>query len=232
MRMKIAVLLSGCGVYDGAEIQESVFTLAAIARNGGEYQVFAPDVEMHHVIDHTTGNEMPGKRNVLVEAARIARGNIRNITEYDPADFDALIIPGGFGTAKNLTGWAFKGPQAEINAAVASAITATREAGKVTGAFCMGPVVVAKALGNADIHAVLSTGSTEAASPYDIGAIHAGMESLGMQTKNAGISEITIDRENRIVCAPCYMLEAGILEVQNNIETAVKAIADLIRNKA
>jgi len=230
--MKIAVLLSGCGVYDGAEIQESVFTLAAIARNGGTYQVFAPDMEMYHVIDHTSGNEMPEKRNVLIEAARIARGNIRNITEYQAGDFDALILPGGFGTAKNLTDWAFKGADAQVQASVADAIVATYNTGKVIGAFCMAPVVVAKAFEQAGIQALLSAGSTEAPSPYDIAAIHAGIQSTGMQTCNTSINEISTDTGNRIVCAPCYMLDAGILEVQNNIETAVAAIAELIRRNA
>ncbi len=71
---KFAVVLSGCGVYDGAEIQEATLSMLAIAKQGCRYEIFAPDTKQHHVINHITGDEMEESRNVLVEAARIARG--------------------------------------------------------------------------------------------------------------------------------------------------------------
>src|SRR5687767_2397148 len=107
MGKKIAVILSGCGVFDGSEIHEAVFTLLAIAENGGEYQCFAPDIQQHHVLNHITGDELKESRNVLVESARIARGNIQPLSAYQSKNFDGLAIPGGFGAAKNLTKWAF-----------------------------------------------------------------------------------------------------------------------------
>ncbi|MFQ3576193.1 MAG: isoprenoid biosynthesis glyoxalase ElbB, partial [Cytophagales bacterium] len=111
---KIAVILSGCGVYDGSEIHESVLSLLEIESQGGEYQCFAPDIVQHHVINHLSGEEMTEQRNVLTEAARIARGNIKSLKELNVADFDALFLPGGFGVAKNFTKWAFSGPDGDI----------------------------------------------------------------------------------------------------------------------
>ena len=119
---KFAVVLSGSGVYDGAEIHEATLTLLSIKRNGADYTIFAPDIQQHHVINHLTGNEMSETRNVLVESARIARGKISNLNTFKARDFDALIFPGGFGVAKNLSSWAFHGPDCTVNADVEKAI--------------------------------------------------------------------------------------------------------------
>ncbi|HQB78074.1 MAG TPA: isoprenoid biosynthesis glyoxalase ElbB, partial [Tenuifilaceae bacterium] len=134
-KKRFAVVLSGCGVYDGAEIHEATMALYAIARNGGVYQVFAPDMEQHHVINHLTGEEMPEKRNVLVESARIARGNAKPLSELRTEEFDALIFPGGFGAAKNLSTWAFDGPLAKINPDVERVIADMHKAKKPIGAL-------------------------------------------------------------------------------------------------
>ena len=113
--MKIGVIFSGSGVYDGTEIQEGVFTLLSIKKVGAEAVCFAPDMEQHHVVNHITGEEMEEKRNVLVESARIARGDIQTLDKFDASQLDALVLPGGFGAAKNLTKWAFSGPDGEIH---------------------------------------------------------------------------------------------------------------------
>jgi len=171
MSKRIGVLLSGCGVYDGSEIHESVFTLLAIDQLGGKAICMAPNAEQHHVVNHITGNEMPEKRNVLIEAARIARGDIRDLTEVTAAELDALVIPGGFGAAKNLTTWAFNGPDGTINKEVKRIINEVHSAGKPLVGLCMGPTVIAKALENSSTKAHLTVGTTTEASPYEIAAI-------------------------------------------------------------
>jgi enhancing lycopene biosynthesis protein 2 len=224
MIKKVAVILSGSGVFDGSEIHESVFTLLSIVENGATYQCFAPDVEQHHVLNHITGEEMNEKRNVLVEAARIARGNILPLSKYKADDFDALVIPGGFGAAKNLTKWAFNGPDGDINIDVKNAITETIQNKKPVVGLCMGPTVIAKALEGTQTNPHLTVGSTNAKSPYDIAAISGGLEKTGAIAEMKTIDEILIDKERRIITAPCYMMEADILQVRKNIEQAIKAM--------
>jgi enhancing lycopene biosynthesis protein 2 len=224
MIKNVAVILSGSGVFDGSEIHESVFTLLSIVENGATYQCFAPDIEQHHVLNHITGEEMNEKRNVLVEAARIARGNILPLSKYKADDFDALVIPGGFGAAKNLTKWAFNGPDGDINIDVKNAITETIQNKKPLVGLCMGPTVIAKALEGTQTNPHLTVGSTNARSPYDIAAISGGMEKTGAIAEMKTIDEILIDKERRIITAPCYMMEADILQVRKNIEQAIKAM--------
>lgn len=224
--MKIAIILSGCGVYDGAEIHESVFTMLALDERGAGYQIFAPDKNQHHVVNHLTGEEMPETRNVLVESARIARGNAKDLKEYRAADYDGLVIPGGFGAAKNLNQWAFYGPDGAIDAEVKRAIVETVEAGKPLAGLCMGPTVIAKALEGTPYHAELTVGSTAEKSPYEIAAISAGMEKIGAKAVMKTIRESHTDTKLKIVTAPCYMMEGSISEVKKNIDLA---IADLLK---
>ena len=148
---KIAVVLSGCGVFDGAEIHEATLTMLAINKLGGEYQCFAPDVDQAHVVNHITGEEMNEKRNVLVESARIARGAISPLSDFVAADFEGLLLPGGFGAAKNLSNWAFKGPEATINQEVSDAINCMHGMKKPIGALCISPVIIAKVLGEVEL---------------------------------------------------------------------------------
>ena len=225
---KIAVLLSGCGVYDGAEIHESVFTLLALDQAGAEYQCIAPDVDQHHVVNHTTGDEMEEKRNVLVESARIARGDIKAIKDVSADDFDGLAIPGGFGAAKNLTQWAFEGPGGAINPEVKRIINEFVMANKPVAAMCMGPTVIAKALEESGIKAKLTVGTTEEPSPYDIGAVSAGMEKAGAVAEMTSVSNIVIDGENKIVTTPCYMMEASISQIYDGVSKVVKKLVDLV----
>lgn len=217
--MKAAVVLAGCGVMDGAEIHEAVMTLYAIDKNGGSYQVFAPNVAQHHVINHITGETMKESRNVLTEAARIARGNIKALTEYRAEDFDALIFPGGFGVAKNLCTYAFDGPDCQVDRVVEQAIRTTHRAGKPIGALCISPVLIAKVLG--DVTVTIGSDSGTAA---DIGK-------LGGKHENRQHGEVTVDRENLIVTAPCYMLNASISEIADDAEAVVITLMKLSGKK-
>jgi len=225
--MKIGVLLSGNGVYDGAEIQEAVLTLLAIDEMGWEAHCISIDRPQHHVVNHITGEAMPESRNMLIEAARIARGKISPITEVEPADLDALVIPGGFGSAKNFTSWAFDGPAGTILPEVKLLLVNLVNVGKPIVALCVSPVVVAKAFEGSNIHPTLSLGTDTESSPYDIPSFNAGLEATGAITKDRGIREILLDTENRIICAPCYMMDARISEVRNNIVQALHALKEL-----
>ena len=226
--IKIGVLLSGCGVYDGAEIQEAVFTLLAIEELGAEAVCIGIDKNQHHVVNHTTGAEMTESRNMLVEAARIARGKITEINQIDPADIDALVIPGGFGSAKNFTSWAFSGPASTILPEVKLLIVNLINIGKPISALCVSPVVVAKALEDSKINAHLTIGSTAAASEYDIAGFQAGLQATGVLTENKLVTEIAIDTQNKIVSAPCYMMDTGLVDLRNNIKMALEATINLV----
>ncbi|TFH22716.1 MAG: isoprenoid biosynthesis glyoxalase ElbB, partial [Bacteroidia bacterium] len=144
---KFAVVLSGCGVFDGAEIHEATLSLLAIAKKGCAYEIFAPDIQQYHVVNHITGDEMEETRNVLVESARIARGKIRDLKQFNPSSFDGLLFPGGFGAAKNLSTWAFEGADASILPEVEVAIRGMVDLKKPVGALCISPVILARVLG-------------------------------------------------------------------------------------
>ena len=228
MSKKIGVLLSGCGVYDGSEIQESVFTLLAIAENDGEAVCMAPNKNQHHVLDHTTGNEMEEQRNVLVEAARIARGEISDLATININDLDALVIPGGFGAAKNLTQWAFNGPDGSIDEDVKQIIADMVAAKKPIVGLCMGPTVIAKALEGSEIKAHLTVGTDKEPSPYEIEAISQGMEKTGAIAEMKTKTEILVDESYLIITAPCYMMEASIVEVRANIKQAIDLLFTIL----
>jgi len=226
---KIAVILAGCGVYDGSEIHETVFTLLEIAKQGATYQCFAPDKDQLHVVNHITGETTEETRNVLVESARIARGEVLALSELKADAYDALIIPGGFGAAKNLNQWAMEGPNGRIDADTRNVIIAFLDAKKPIGALCMGPTVIAKALEETDYVATLSVGTSQENSPYDIAGIHAGMLSIGAMVEEKSVKELAIDQKLKLVSAPCYMMEATIAEVHNNVASAVKTVLAFTR---
>ncbi len=221
---KIGVLLHGSGVYDGTEIHEAVLTLLAIREAGHSYVCLAPNVDQHHVIDHTKGEEMKETRNVLVESARIARGDIEALTVEHANSIDALVMPGGFGTAKNITKWAFSGPEGAIDPTVRDFLMTVVKAKKPIVALCMSPTTLAKALEGSGISAKLSVGSTEESSPYEIGAISDGVTAVGMQAEMKTVREVSVDDEHKIICAPCYMMNADILDVRKNIQQAIEAM--------
>ena len=225
---KIAVLLHGNGVYDGTEIHEAVFSLLSIAENGGEAVCFAPNINQHHVINHTTGEEMDETRNVLVESARIARGKIIDIKDLKVEELDGLVMPGGFGTAKNLTKWAFDGPNGEINADVKRVIKEFVNYKNPIVGLCMSPTTIAKALEDDNYSVNLTVGSTLEESPYEIKAISEGIKSLGHKAEMKTVKEISFDIDTNIITAPCYMMDASIVEVRNNIKQAVDKLFSLM----
>jgi enhancing lycopene biosynthesis protein 2 len=226
--MKIGVLLSGCGVYDGAEIQEAVLTLLAIEEIGAKAICISVNESQHHVVNHLTGEEMPESRNMLVEAARIVRGNVVDISEIEPADIDGLVIPGGFGSAKNFTDWAFHGEKGMIHPRIKLLIVNLMNIGKPIVALCVSPVVVAKAMEGSSIHANMTIGTDKETSPYDIGQFVQGLTDVGVKASMRTVREIEIDERNKIITAPCYMMDASILEVRKNIRKAIEALRDLI----
>ena len=217
--MKAAVVLAGCGVFDGAEIHEAVMTLYAIDRIGGTYQVFAPNVKQHHVINHITGEAMNEARNVLTEAARIARGKIKALTEYRVADFDALIFPGGFGVAKNLCTYAVDGTDCHVDRVVEAAIRDTHKAGKPIGALCISPVLITRVLG--DVTVTIGNDPSTASDIAAMGGRH--------EVKRHG--EVSIDKKNRIVTTPAYMLNATITDIARDAEEVIKAIKEMVEAK-
>jgi len=225
-RKKIGILLSGCGVYDGAEIQESVLCMLAIEEMNWEVVCLSVNAPQHHVIDHSTGEEMLGEsRNMLVEASRIARGKITDISHLDTSSLDALVIPGGFGSAKNFSDWAFKGVDSQIKYPEIKTLIHTMHATKKPiVALCVSPIIVAKTFEKTTIQPLLTIGTTEEQSPYSIADFVQGLETTGAKTSLKTTQEIQIDPINKIITAPCYMMEASLLEVRANIRQAIEAI--------
>jgi enhancing lycopene biosynthesis protein 2 len=214
--VRIGVVLSGCGVYDGAEIHESVLTLLAISRHGAEAVCYAPDIAQHHVVNHLTGAETGETRNVLVESARIARGQITDLAGFHASDVDALVFPGGFGAAKNLSSFAFDGATCTVEPHVAAAIKAMVAAGKPVAALCIAPAILARVLGKVQ----LTIGQ-------DIGTASA-LEKMGAHHKPTHHAEVVIDREHKIVTTPCYMLESTVSQIAAGADNVIKAILELL----
>jgi len=215
---KIGVVLSGCGVRDGSEIHESVFALLAIDSQGCEAVCMAPDVDFP-VTNHLTMQETGEKRNILMEGARIARGNIRDVKDVKATDLDAIIFPGGFGAAKNLCDFAMKGAAASVNPEVARVVREMVAAGKPVGAICIAPVLIATVLGR-DYTPTLTIGN-DAATAAEIsktGAIH----------QECGVTGVVVDTKNKLVSTPAYMLATRISEVQEGIHNCVKELVKLI----
>jgi enhancing lycopene biosynthesis protein 2 len=217
---KVGVILSGCGVYDGSEIHEAVITLLALDRAGAEVLCMAPDIDQMHVVNHLTGDVAEGEsRNVLVESARIARGNIVDIKSVTVADYDALILPGGFGAAKNLSDFAVKGPACAVNPDIARLLQATVKAKKPLGAVCIAPAVLARVLGP-DLAPSLTIGTdTETAD---------AMQAMGATHIACPVKETVVDREHKIVTSPAYMLAGRISEAADGIEETVNILLSML----
>ncbi|QPL31854.1 isoprenoid biosynthesis glyoxalase ElbB [Pseudomonas fragi] len=212
----VAVILSGCGVYDGAEIHESVITLLRLDQRGAKVQCFAPDIAQLHVINHLTGEPMPETRNVLVESARIARGEIKDIREARVEDFDALIIPGGFGAAKNLSSFATEGAACSVQADVLNLAEAFAEAGKPIGLMCISPAIAAKIYGPGVICTIGTDADTAAA-----------VSKMGGSHQECEVSEIVEDKARKLVSTPAYMLAQSISEAASGINKMVDRILEL-----
>ena len=216
MSKKIAVILSGCGVYDGAEIHESVITLLRLDQRGAQVQCFAPDIAQLHVINHLTGEEMPESRNVLVESARIARGDVKDIREANAEDFDALIVPGGFGAAKNLSNFASAGAGCSLNPQVLALAEAFVEAGKPLGLICISPALAAKIYGPGVTCTIGNDADTAAA-----------LGKMGASHTECAVGDIVEDKARKLVSTPAYMLAQSISEAASGINKLVDRVLEL-----
>ena len=221
-RKKVAVVLSGCGVFDGTEIHESVLTLLAIEEEGASWHCFAPNVEQMHVIDHSTGNVEEGEtRNVFVESARISRGadKLSELAEYDPAEFDAIVFPGGFGGAKNLSDFALRGAEAEVQESVTNAVRSTHAMGKPIGFICITPASVgALVLGGEGIELTIGNDPDTASAVVQCGAKHS----------DCPVDDVVVDLDNKVVTTPAYMLGPGVVDIRKGISKLVNEVLKLI----
>ncbi len=218
MSKQVAVILSGCGVQDGSEIYETTLTLLRLDQLGIGYRCFAPDMAQHHVIDHRSGEVAEGEtRNVLTEAARLARGEISPLSELAADEFDAVVLPGGFGAAKNLSSFAAKGAEMEVLEELAEALGEFHEVRKPIGLMCIAPVMVPKLLGN-------GIAVTIGHDPGVSGAISA----MGGLHRSCGVEDIVVDFENRVVTTPAYMLATRISEAATGIFKLVDRIDELM----
>ena len=217
---KVGVILSGCGVYDGSEIHEAVITLLALDRAGATAVCMAPDMEQG-VVNHLTGEPVEGAvRNVLEEAARIARGDISDIAKIKASDIDALMLPGGFGAAKNLCDFAFKGPDCEVHPEVARLVREVVAAKKPLAAICIAPTLVSKVLGNDKLAHQLTIGTDEGTAE--------AVTAMGSTHVSCPAREFVIDKENKLVSSPAYMLAGSISEAAEGIEKTVNAVMEML----
>lgn len=214
MKKKIAIIIGGCGHRDGSEIHETTMTMLAVEEHGATYQMFAPNRNQYHVLNHLDGTEMHEQRNMLVEAARIARGNILPLENFDVNQFDAVIFPGGFGVAKNFFNYAFKGMDCEVDEQIAHIIQSVHQAGKPIGALCISPVLMAKILGNITV-----TIGQDAKTARDI-------EQMGATNVNTSNGDVVTDKKNKIFSTPCYMLNANLVDIHEDAYNLVEAMME------
>lgn len=218
---KIGVVLSGCGVYDGAEIHEAVITLLAIDRAGAKSVCMAPDIDQIHVINHRNGKEMVGeKRNVLVESARIARGEIRDINAIKADDIDALVFPGGFGAAKNLSSFAEKGDECDVHPDVMRLVKEFVAKQKPQAALCIAPAMMAKIYESESVKPTLTIGNDKDGISM--------IEAMGSQHQECVATDFVFDEKNKIVSTPAYMVGKSISEVAEGIEKTINKLVSMI----
>jgi enhancing lycopene biosynthesis protein 2 len=215
---KVAVLLSGCGVFDGAEIHESVLVLLALDRANAEINCNAPDIPQREVINHLT--KQAGKsetRNVLVESARIARGCIVPLSRLALDEVDAIILPGGFGAAKNLCDFALRGEHFEVNQEVARVLRQAHQAGKPLGFVCIAPAIAARLFGPEKVEFTIGTDVATAGTLQSSGGIHV----------DCNVRQVVVDRRRKIVTTPAYMLAERITEAEAGINKLVQAVLEM-----
>lgn len=220
---RIGVVLSGCGYLDGAEIQESVLTLLALDKADVDIVCMAPDRSQADVVDHRTGKPSNETRNVLTESARITRGNIQNIKDVDLDALDAIVLPGGFGAAKNLSTFAVDGPGCRVDDDVAGALRSMHAAGKPIAALCIAPAVVA-ALFGAQLHPSITIGTDEGTAT--------ALEKMGARHRKVGVTDVVVDAENRLVTTPCYMSATRVREIAEGAENAIRELLKLVEQSA
>jgi len=218
---KVGVILAGCGVYDGAEIHEAVLTLLALDRAGVQIQCMAPDIEQMHVINHLTEEAIPSEtRNVLVEAARIARGEILDLADVDADELDAVIFPGGLGAAKNLFDYATKGQDCSVHPQAAGLIRQMSQMGKPMGFICISPVMCATVFRDTDIHPTLTIGNDETTA--------AVIEKMGAHHAPCAVDDCVVDEANKIVTTPAYMLGPSIAHIAKGIDKLVAGVLAMV----
>lgn len=213
---RFAIILSGSGVYDGSEIHEATMTMLSIIQHDCTYDCFAPNIKQHHVVNHLTGEVTNEQRNVLVESARIARGDIKAIDEFDANEFDAVIFPGGFGVAKNLSNFAFEGENCDVNPQIRKVIEEMNRMDKPIGALCISPVIIAKVLANS----TLTIGNDEATAKQ--------ITNMGATHVNTSYGEVIADKKNKVFTTPCYMLDSNIADIYNGAHNLIKSILENI----
>ena len=212
--MKIAVILAGSGVFDGSEIHEATLTLLALDQAGVQYQCMAPNIAQSANVNHLNNESLSTTRNVFEESARIARGDILDLKDTKVADYDAVIIPGGFGVALNLCDFALKGSDCQVDKQVEDLILSFYQERKVIGAMCIAPALIAKVLGKEDV--LVSIGNDEGTAD--------AIEACGAIHENCAVDEILVDEANRVVTTPAYMLATGPAEAWSGIEKLVKKV--------
>jgi len=218
--VKVGVVLSGCGVFDGAEIHESVCTLLSLSQAGAEAVCMAPDIPQRHVVNHQTGEVAePQERNILVESARIARGEVLALENVDLQELDALIFPGGFGVAKNLCDFAFEGTDCSVDPAIEELILKAKEAGLPLGFLCISPALAAKVLG--PNHGVGLTIGQDAETA-------AAIETMGCSHVTVAADEIHVDEAGKVVSSPAYMSAGSIAEVAKGVDKLVQKVLELV----
>lgn len=218
---KVGILLAGCGVYDGSEIHETVISMLALDRAGLQVQCLAPSMKQMHVMDHLRGEEQEEERNVLVESARIARGEVLSLADAKVADFDALVIPGGFGVAKNLCDFATKGAECSVNPQVESFVLGMVEAGKPIAALCIAPALVARILGGAGKKVKVTIGNDA--------DVAAKINAMGAEHVECEVGDCMVDQEFNVLSTPAYMRASCISEAAAGIEKTISTLADKLK---
>ncbi len=225
MMKKILVLLAGCGNKDGAEIHESVLTLLAIDKEGAKYECAAPNIEHKHVLNYIDDTVISEKRNVMIEAARIARGEILDLAKVSMKDYDALILPGGFGVAKNLCSFAFDGAAATVNPEAKRIINEAYDAKKPIGAICVAPALVALSLAEKNPEIILTLGTDKEA--------NAALETIGVKSRDCLTTAFVLDEKNRIASSPAYMHgNSSISDLEKGISQCVKSVIEMCHQGA
>lgn len=219
MSNKVAVVLAGCGVYDGAEVNEAVLTLLSLEQQGIEYQCVAPNIEQMHVVNHLTGEVADGEsRNVLVEAARIARGDVLDITQADAGEYDAVVVPGGFGAAKNLSDFAVAGADMVVQSDFLKFAQAFHQANKPVVLICIAPAMSAAICGEGAVCTIGSDADTASA-----------INSTGAKHSDCPVSECIVDTDKKLITTPAYMLAGSVSEAYAGIAKSIEALNGMLK---
>ncbi|KAM8953957.1 glutamine amidotransferase-like class 1 domain-containing protein 3, mitochondrial [Pelodytes ibericus] len=223
MSKKVAVILSGCGVYDGSEIHESSATFVHLSRAGAQTVFFAPNVDQMHVVDHVKGQPTEEKRNVLSESARIARGNIKDLQDLKVSEYDALIIPGGFGVAKNLSTWAVDGKDCSVLKEMEDVFKEFHAAKKPIGLCCISPVLAAKLIPGCE----LTVGYDTECEKWPHAGTATAIKELGCKHVNKKVNEVHMDVKNKLVTTSAFMCNSPVHEIYDGIGEMVKDVLKL-----